>query len=71
MSAELSVTPGDGKKHIARAAGVMSIATFISRVLGYVKDMILAIFFGASGLSDTFFVEHKDEVQNVPLDKSR
>lgn len=33
----------------------MSFATFISRVLGYVKDMILAVFFGATGLSDTFF----------------
>ncbi|MBI4654396.1 MAG: murein biosynthesis integral membrane protein MurJ [Nitrospirae bacterium] len=32
------------------------IATFISRVLGYIKDMILAVFFGATGLSDTFFV---------------
>jgi len=56
MSAELSMTRRDGKKHIARAAGIMSIATFISRVLGYVKDMILAVFFGATGLSDTFFV---------------
>jgi len=34
----------------------MSIATFISRILGYVKDMILAKFFGATGLADTFFV---------------
>lgn len=33
----------------------MSAATFISRILGYVKDMILAGFFGATGLSDTFF----------------
>jgi len=33
----------------------MSVATLISRVLGYVKDMILAGFFGATGLSDTFF----------------
>ncbi len=46
----------DGKGHIAKAAGLISIATFISRVLGYVKDMILAVFFGATGLSDTFFV---------------
>lgn len=46
----------DEKGHIARAAGLMSIATFISRILGYVKDMILAVFFGATGLSDTFFV---------------
>ncbi|OHE56817.1 MAG: murein biosynthesis integral membrane protein MurJ, partial [Thermodesulfovibrio sp. RBG_19FT_COMBO_41_18] len=46
----------DEKKHIARAAGLMSIATFISRVLGFVKDMILARFFGATGIADTFFV---------------
>lgn len=46
----------DAKGKIARAAGLMSIATFISRVLGYVKDMILALYFGATGLSDTFFV---------------
>ncbi len=45
----------DRKGRIARAAGLMSVATFISRMLGYVKDMILAVFFGASGLSDTFF----------------
>ena len=41
---------------IARAAGVMSAATLVSRVLGFVKDMILARLFGATGVSDTFFV---------------
>lgn len=46
----------DEKRHIAKAAGLMSIATFISRILGYVKDMILARFFGATGIADTFFV---------------
>ena len=44
------------KKRIAQAAGLMSIATLISRILGYVKDMILARFFGATGIADTFFV---------------
>jgi putative peptidoglycan lipid II flippase len=44
------------RRQIARAAGVMSVATFISRVLGYVRDMIFAFYFGATGLSDTFFV---------------
>lgn len=34
----------------------MSVATLISRILGYIKDMILAGFFGASGVADTFFV---------------
>ena len=46
----------DEKRNITTAAGIMSMATFISRILGYVKDMILAVYFGATGLSDTFFV---------------
>ena len=46
----------DEKRNITKAAGLMSVATFISRILGYAKDMILAVFFGATGLSDTFFV---------------
>ncbi len=41
---------------IARAAGVMSAATMISRVLGYMRDMLIAFYLGATGLSDTFFV---------------
>lgn len=45
----------DGKGKIAKAAGKMSIATLISRILGYVKDMILAFYFGATGVSDAFF----------------
>lgn len=34
----------------------MSAATFLSRILGYARDMLFAFYFGASGLSDTFFV---------------
>ena len=46
----------DTRARIARAAGIMSIATFISRILGYIKDMVFAFFFGATGISDTFVV---------------
>jgi putative peptidoglycan lipid II flippase len=46
---------GDEKRQIARAAGLMSVATFVSRVLGYIRDMIFALYFGATGFSDTFF----------------
>ena len=53
------MTRKDEKRHIARAAGIMSVATFISRILGYVKDMILARFFGATGIADTFFVSFR------------
>jgi putative peptidoglycan lipid II flippase len=52
----MPMTGGDEKSRIAKAAGIMSIATFISRVLGYVRDMIFALYFGATGVSDTFFV---------------
>lgn len=45
----------EGKHHITRAAGIMGVATFISRILGYVRDMIFALYFGATGTSDTFF----------------
>src|SRR4030043_1001700 len=45
----------DDRHRIAKAAGIMSIATFISRILGFVRDMIFALFFGATGVSDTFF----------------
>lgn len=41
---------------IAKAAGAMSFATLISRIFGYIKDMILAKYFGATGTSDIFFV---------------
>lgn len=49
----------DGKGKIAKAAGLMSVATFISRVLGFARDMIFAFYFGASGISDTFFQAFK------------
>jgi putative peptidoglycan lipid II flippase len=49
-----------GEKHrIARAAGLMSAATMISRVLGYLRDMVLAFYLGASGLSDVFFLSFR------------
>jgi len=30
--------------------------TLISRLFGYVRDMVVAVVFGASGLTDAFFV---------------
>ena len=47
------------KRNIARAAGLMSAATFISRILGFVRDMTMAFFFGTSGVSDSFFLAFK------------
>ncbi|MCS7163516.1 MAG: murein biosynthesis integral membrane protein MurJ [Thermodesulfovibrio sp.] len=44
------------KGKIVKAAGAISLATIFSRILGYIKDMILAKYFGATALSDVFFV---------------
>lgn len=44
------------KGKIIKAAGAISLATSFSRILGYIKDMILAKYFGATGISDVFFV---------------
>ena len=41
---------------ITKAAGVVSLATLLSRILGLVRDMVIAAFFGASPASDAFFV---------------
>lgn len=41
---------------IWRAAGVVGGATLLSRVLGFVRDMVIAGFFGAGFATDVFFV---------------
>jgi len=48
--------PKTSRGRIARAAGLMSVAVFISRILGYVRDMVLAYYLGASGRSDSFLI---------------
>lgn len=43
-------------RQIASAAGVVGLATFVSRILGFVRDMAMAWLFGAGMLADAFFV---------------
>ncbi len=43
-------------EHLAAAASVVSGATFVSRVLGYIRDMLIAHAFGAGLAADAFFV---------------
>jgi len=46
-----------GEHHrIAKAAGVVGGATFLSRVFGFLRDMIVAQLFGAGMSTDAFFV---------------
>ena len=41
-------------KKIARAAGTVGFYTLISRVMGFIRDMVMAYFFGSGMISDAF-----------------
>lgn len=45
-------------KRLARNIAVMSIAIFLSRILGLVRDQVMAFFFGANFLNDAFNVAY-------------
>ncbi|MDH7499348.1 MAG: murein biosynthesis integral membrane protein MurJ [candidate division NC10 bacterium] len=51
------MTQAESEHHgITRAAGAISSGVLVSRVLGFVRDMIIAKFFGAGMAADAFFV---------------
>jgi len=41
---------------LVKAAGVIGVATFSSRILGFIRDMVLARLFGATPAADAFYV---------------
>ena len=47
---------GSHRRRLARSTAVFSLATAISRVLGLVREMVSAYFFGVSGLINAFTV---------------
>ncbi len=40
--------------NVTKAAGIVGFATLFSRILGFIRDMIIAVFFGAGFYSDAF-----------------
>ena len=42
--------------HVTKTAGVVGAATFLSRIFGFIRDIVIAWFFGAGFSSDAFFV---------------
>jgi len=44
---------------VVKAAGLIGVATFSSRILGFVRDMVLAKLFGATPAADAFFVAYR------------
>ena len=57
-SAVLSSKEGDGSasSHLAKSAGIIGTATLTSRVLGLIRDQMLAYLFGAGNAMDAFNV---------------
>jgi len=51
--------PSEDHRSIARAAGLIGAATFSSRILGLIRDIILARLLGASASADAFFVAYR------------
>jgi putative peptidoglycan lipid II flippase len=46
-------------KNLTKSSALMAVATFISRVLGLVRETAMAATFGASGLTDAFTVAYR------------
>lgn len=47
------------RQNIARAAGGIGLATLASRILGFIRDVILAKLFGATMASDAFYLAYR------------
>ena len=53
----MSDPPSTSDEHqVVRALGSIGSATLASRVLGFARDMVVALVFGAGGVTDAFFV---------------
>ena len=52
----MSGDPQEGRAGVVSAVGSIGLATLASRVLGYVRDMVVAQAFGAGPVTDAFFV---------------
>ncbi len=44
---------------VAKAAGVVGAATLLSRVMGYVRDMVMSWAFGTGAAADAFYVAYR------------
>src|SRR2546428_11884839 len=47
------------RTQLVKAAGIIGVATLSSRILGFVRDMVLARLFGAGAAADAFFVAYR------------
>ncbi|MEM6708721.1 MAG: murein biosynthesis integral membrane protein MurJ [Pseudomonadota bacterium] len=54
-----SGTASSGPRNLARQGSVVAAMTGISRITGFLRDVLLSYLFGASALADAFFVAFK------------
>lgn len=52
----MSDTLVNPKQSLLRSTTIVSVFTFLSRILGFIRDMVIAHFFGAEAGVDAFFV---------------
>jgi putative peptidoglycan lipid II flippase len=52
----VSAPPRAEEHQVVRALGSIGLATLVSRVLGFARDMVIALTFGAGGVTDAFVV---------------
>src|SRR5213594_2599845 len=57
--ADPSISGHAERSQVVKAAGIIGIATFSSRILGFIRDMVLARLFGATPAADAFFVAYR------------
>jgi putative peptidoglycan lipid II flippase len=53
---KVSGRPGSTEGQVVQALGSIGTATLASRILGFVRDMVVALAFGAGPVTDAFFV---------------
>ena len=58
-SPEAAVRADHENRSVVKAAGLIGVATFSSRILGFIRDMVLARLFGATPAADAFFVAYR------------
>lgn len=58
-SSNSSKSPQDNAQGVAKSAGAVAIAVFISRILGLVREQVFAALFGASTAMDAFVVAYR------------
>ncbi len=51
--------PDAENQSVVKAAGLIGVATFGSRILGFVRDIVLARLFGATPAADAFYVAYR------------